>query len=63
MVVSTKNGGTFHSSRKKELGELLAKNIARTARIQLDGRTPAIWRIFAELDNPLSSKFAGKQAT
>ena len=34
MVVSTK----FPSFREEEIGELLAKNIERTARRQLDGR-------------------------
>ena len=29
--------GKFHSFRQEEKGELLAKNIARTARRQLDG--------------------------
>jgi len=40
MVASeNKNGGTFHSfHQQKEIGELLAKNIARTARRQLEGR-------------------------
>ena len=33
------NGGTFPSFQKEEvISELLAKNIARTARRQLDGR-------------------------
>ena len=38
--MSTKSdGGTFHSFNEEEIdeiGELLAKNITRTARIQLD---------------------------
>ena len=29
---------TFHSFQEKELGEIIAKNIARTARTQLEGR-------------------------
>ena len=49
---------------KEEIGKLLAKNKVRTARIQLRGRmTLTFWRIFAELDNPLSPKLADKQAT
>ena len=38
------------------MGELLAKHMARTARTQ-----PAIWRIFAVLNNHLSRKLADKQ--
>ena len=48
------NGGTFH----EEVGELLAKNLARTAKRQLDGRH----LLFADLNNPLSPKFADKHA-
>ena len=34
-----RNDGTFHSFHQEEIGvELLAKNIARTARRQLEGR-------------------------
>ena len=33
-----KNDGGFHSFYEEEIGKLLAKNIARTAKIQLDGR-------------------------
>ena len=36
--VLSKKGGTFHSFHEEEIGELLAKIIARTARRQLDGR-------------------------
>ena len=32
------NGGTFYSFHEEEIGELLAKNIAKTERRQLDGR-------------------------
>lgn len=32
-----KNGVTFHVFHQKEIGELLSRNMARTARIQLDG--------------------------
>ena len=49
----------FH---EEEVGELLAKNIARTARRQPNGQHHAIWRIFAELNNPLSPKLAYKQS-
>ena len=31
------NAGTFHSFCEEEIGKLLVKNIAGTARIQLDG--------------------------
>ena len=37
-IMWVENGITFHSFRDEEIGELLAKNIARTTRIQLDGR-------------------------
>ena len=30
-------GATFHSFCEEEIGKLLAKNIARTARLQLEG--------------------------
>ena len=43
----------FH---EEEVGELLAKNIARTARRQLDERHLLLWKIFAELNKPLSPK-------
>ena len=33
-----KNSGTFHSFHEQEIGELLAKNMARTERRQLDVR-------------------------
>ena len=33
-----KNDGRFHPFCEEEIGKLLAKNIARTAKIQLDGR-------------------------
>ena len=36
MVVKTKKWRTFHSD--EELGEKIAKNMARTARRQLEGR-------------------------
>ena len=47
---------------EEEICELLAKNIARTGIIQLDGLHPAIWRIFAELNNHLSPELAEKRA-
>ena len=58
LVVSTKwrNISLF-------FGELLAKNIARTPRRQLDGSTSVIWRIFSVLNSPLSPKLAYKQVT
>ena len=37
-LVALVNSETFHSIHRKEIGELLAKNMARTARRQLDGR-------------------------
>ena len=42
-----KNGG-----QEEELGKIIAKNMARTSRRQLEGGPSAIWRIFAELNNP-----------
>ena len=49
--IENKNGGTFCSFHEQEIGKLLAKNIARTARRQLEGRHhSAIWRIFAKLN-------------
>ena len=41
------------------MGEVLAKNIARAARIKLNGIK---WRIFSELNNLSSPKLANKQA-
>ena len=39
VACENKNGGTFQSfHQQQEIGELLAKNIARTARRQLEGR-------------------------
>ena len=35
--LNLQNDGTFYSFRVEETGELLAKNITRRARIQLDG--------------------------
>ena len=40
----------------------MAKNIARTRIIQLGELHPAIWRIFAELNIPLSPELAEKRA-
>ena len=39
---AVRNRGIFHSFYEEVIGDLLAKNIARTARIQLDGITSAI---------------------
>ena len=36
-VSENKNGATFHSFHQTEIGELLAKNIGRTAGRQLEG--------------------------
>ena len=38
IIVVIQNGRTFQSFEEEEIGELLAKNTARTARKQLDGR-------------------------
>ena len=54
-----KNGGTFHSFHEEELGELLAKNLARTAIRRLDGRYLLLGEL-AELNIPLSLKLADK---
>ena len=43
----------FSPFHKEGIGELLDKNRARRT-------TSAIWKIFAELNNPLSPKFANK---
>ena len=57
------NGGTFHSFHEEEIGELLAKNTAKTVRRELDGRHDiCYWRIFAELSNHLSPKLADTHA-
>ena len=50
--------------RQEEIGELWAKNVTRTGKIQLDGggTTSAIWRTFVELNNPCSPKLADKRA-
>ena len=37
-LVALVNGETFHSFHREVIGELLAKNMARTARRKLDGR-------------------------
>ena len=37
-LVALINGETFHSFHREVIGELLAKNMARTARRKLDGR-------------------------
>ena len=47
------NGSTFHSFHKEELGELLAKNIARTAKRQLTDNICELENIFAKLQKPL----------
>ena len=44
------------------MGELLAKNIARTTRRQLEGRHLLFGEYFAVLNNPLSLKRADKHA-
>ena len=47
---------TFHSFQEEELGEKIAKNMVRTARKKTTRRaTSAIWRMFAELNNPKRS--------
>ena len=63
LVVWTKwrnNRGTFYSF----YGEILSKNIARTARRQLDGQHLlfAVWSIFVDLSRPLSPKLPDKGA-
>ena len=37
-LTEIQNGRTFYSFHKEEIGELLAKNVARTARKQLSGQ-------------------------
>ena len=49
-------------SKIATLGELLAKNKARTARRQLDGRH-LLWRIFVELNNSMSPNLVNKTCT
>ena len=52
VVVKTKMADTSLVSRVR-LGEIIAKNIAHTARRELGGRhLSAIWRLFSELDKP-----------
>ena len=55
-MVVKKKWGTFHSFQEKELqlelGEIIVKNMAKTARKTTRKATSAIWRIFAELDKP-----------
>ena len=36
--ISGTQGNTFHSFQEQEIGEIIAKNMARTARTQLEGR-------------------------
>ena len=57
-----KNDGRFHSFCEEEIGKLLAKNIARTAKNTARRTTYAIWRLFTELNIPLSPKLANKKA-
>ena len=52
-----KNGETFHMFHQEEIGELLSKNRARTARRQLEGRHLLLGEyldIYLTLNNPLS---------
>jgi len=35
---AVRNGGTSHTFRTEETAELLPKNVARKAKIQIDGR-------------------------
>ena len=48
----------FH---EKEIGELLAQN-CKNSKKTIRPTTSAIWRIFAELNNPVSPKLADKHA-
>ena len=61
MVVNTKWWNV--SLLSQEVGKLLAKNIERTARRQLDGGHLLFGEYyFAELNDPLSPKLAEKHA-
>ena len=51
----------FTRFTSEELGELLAKN-SKNSKKTTRRTTPANWKIFAELDNPLSPKLADKHA-
>ena len=57
-MVIIQNGGTFH---EEEIGELLAKNTARTVRRQLDGRH-LLFGEYLQTEQPLSPKPANKHA-
>ena len=61
-MVGVQNEGTFNSFHEEEIGELLAKYIARTTTIRRT--TSANWRIYicSVLNNSLSPKLADKQA-
>ena len=51
----------FTRFTSEELGQLLAKN-SKNSKKTTRWTTSANWRIFAELDNPLSPKLADKYA-
>ena len=54
-----RNGGTFHSFHRfhqEEIGELLAKKHSKNSKKTTRRTTSFIWRILAELNNPLPSK-------
>ena len=55
------NGGTFQSFHEEEIDELLAQN-SKNSKKRIWRTTSAIWRIFAELNNPVSPKLGDKHA-
>ena len=59
MVVSTKWQNIL--LQEEEIGELLAQN-SKNSKKTIRRTISAIWRIFAELNNPVSPKLADKHA-
>ena len=55
--------GTFYSFCGKEIGTPLDKKNSKNSKNTTQRTTPTIWRIFAELNNPLPHKLAHQQAT
>ena len=60
---AVRNGGTSHTFRAEETAELLPKNLARKARIQIDGRHLLFGEyLLRRTKHLLSSELAEKQA-
>ena len=51
-----KSGGHFTRFKSENLGEIIAKNMAKSNKKTSRRATSAIWRIFAELKNSKSAQ-------